>query len=265
MKEIMKVAFQGKEYEFTCKNTYAEALKAIAIIESDIPEEEKSEKLVSLLWIVNHHDSDGSNSKLAGLNSMSTCVCDNATCIARIKAGDTICAHCYADAMQRRFKGLAEHNIINGWILRNVEIRPEDFRKAFPFIGIQRFFRIESFGDVGNVLQVKNYFNLCNAFPGTQFVAWSKNHSFYARAIEEAGKPENLIYIASSLRVNNPDLQLLDKFSFIDKLFTVYSKDYARENGIEINCGGRKCYECIFAGKNCYHKNGAKIINELLK
>ena len=54
---------------------------------------------------------------------------------------------------------------------------------------------------------------------------------------------------------------MFDKYPFIDKIFTVYNISYIRDNGIEINCGKKKCIECQL----CYSHNDVKYINEKIK
>ena len=216
--------------------------------------------LCSYLWIVNHD-----TNKLEGLNSLSTCCLDNMYCLDRIAKGDSICSHCYAANQQKAHSALAEHNMINGIILRNVLIPVKYWKKNFPSVGLNRFFRIESFGDTANKIQALNYIHFAKAVPKTSVAVWSKNHGIWHFAYMEEEKPKNMIYIASSYHINHCDKHLINVYGFIDHIFTVYTKEYAKENNIQINCGGRKCYTCLLAGKNCYFKKTVVFINELLK
>jgi hypothetical protein len=45
-----------------------------------------------------------------------------------------------------------------------------------------------------------------------------------------------------------------------DKVFTVYTKQYVKENNIDINCGGKKCKDCLL----CY-VGDEKLIRELMR
>ena len=122
-------------------------------------------------------------------------------------------------------------------------------------------FRFESFGDLRNVIQVENYFNIVKENPRVSFGWWTKNPRFideYLKAGNE--KPENVRIGVSSLFVNMP-IQNKRYSYFTDFVFTVYSPDYIENNRIEINCGGRHCLTC----QNCYRKEGAAIVNEKLK
>ena len=43
-----------------------------------------------------------------------------------------------------------------------------------------------------------------------------------------------------------------------DRKFSVFTPEYAEEHGIELNCSGKRCMDCL----QCYTKNGIKYINE---
>ncbi|MBR5087960.1 MAG: hypothetical protein IK093_00885, partial [Ruminiclostridium sp.] len=73
-------------------------------------------------------------------------------------------------------------------------------------------------------------------------------------------------YVVSSPFLNKPiPMDIIEKYPEIDHVFTVYTKKYAKENGIKINCGGKKCMECILKKINCYFRNTEFYINELKK
>ena len=121
------------------------------------------------------------------------------------------------------------------------------------------YFRFESFGDLNNATQVKNYFNICYKNPRVKFALWTKNPDYIAKAIKMGyEKPANLNIVLSSLFIN---VQRKTRYEFVDKVFTVYDKNYIAENNTDINCGARNCFKCGL----CYEKNGVKIINEKLK
>ena len=50
-------------------------------------------------------------------------------------------------------------------------------------------------------------------------------------------------------------------YDFIDKIFTVYDKDYISAHDVSINCGAKSCLTC----HKCYVKSKIKYINEKLK
>jgi hypothetical protein len=121
------------------------------------------------------------------------------------------------------------------------------------------YFRFESFGDLNNAIQVINYFNICKKNPGVKFALWTKNPDYIAEAIRAGHeKPENLNIVLSSLFLNK---ERKTRYSFIDKVFTVYDPEFIQENKTEINCGAKNCFSCGL----CYEKNGVRNIREKLK
>ena len=218
--------------------------------------------LVNCLWIVNHM-----SLKLEGICSISSSVTDNCLCSFKRKIEGCICKYCYAFNQQSYQTGLKEHNILNGIILRNILIPVSAFkylRIIFPYI------RIESFGDVANVTQARNYIRIIKAFKDKRCAIWSKNIAIWSAAFKlEGGKPKNTTYVHSSHKINIPDVIDLIKYPFVDHIFTVFTKAYAKKHNIIINCGGRKCLECIRKRINCYFsvnkKNNTFYINELKK
>lgn len=247
-------------YKFFCKTTAALFMVAMSILSLalDVLTMGQFEKLVSCLWIVNHNAR-----KLEGICSISSSVHDNSRCAMWRKIKNCICQKCYAYNQQTRQTGLKEHNIINGIILRNVLIPVKAFKKLviiFPFL------RIESFGDVQNITQARNYIRIIKAFPRKRCAIWTKNIDIWHKAFEMEGKPENTTFVLSSPFINKsyPET-MLKKYPEIDHIFTVYTKAFAAKHNIVINCGGRKCMECIKAKKACYYRGTELFINELKK
>lgn len=213
--------------------------------------------LVKCLWIVNHM-----KRKLEGICSISSSVHDNKLCKARMALKNCICKYCYAAAQQKYQNGLREHNTVNGLILRNVLIPVKFFRAlmiVFPYL------RIESFGDVENVIQARNYIRIIKAFPEKRCAIWSKNLLIWEKAFAEEGKPENTTFVFSSSELNKPAEFDRKRFWFVDHRFTVYTKDFVKKHGIVINCGGKKCLKCILEKINCYFRNTEFDIRELKK
>lgn len=249
-------------YSFFTKTCYKLFVIVITILNTvktpfDKLKKQDSQSLVNCIWIVNHL-----KNKLENISSISSSVHDNLFCRCRQKIKDCICAYCYAYAQQSYQTGLKEHNIINGLILRNVLLPVATFKTLkilFPYL------RIESFGDVSNVIQARNYIRIIKAFPEKRCAIWSKNIETWHKAILEEGKPKNTTFVYSSSFLNKPVEVDKEKYCFVDHVFTVYTKQYAKEHNIIINCGGRKCLECILAKKNCYFRNTTFYINELKK
>lgn len=260
----VELSYSKGVYAFFCKTTsklFALVMAFFAGIAGTDPESlrpAKFGKLVSCIWIVNHMAN-----KLEGICSVSSSVHDNWFCQRWRNIAGCICEHCYAHNQQSYQTGLKEHNIINGIILRNILIPV----KAFKALNIMfSYLRIESFGDVANVTQARNYIRIIKAFPRKRCAIWTKNVAIWQAAFDAEGKPENTTFVVSSPLINKPiDDPIANACPYIDHIFTVYTKAYAKQNGITINCGGRKCMECIKAKKNCYFRNDTLYINELKK
>ena len=202
------------------------------------------------------HITEKMNGKMEGMPSLSTSPLLNPICQARRRCEGAICVKCYADAMCWRYGGLAKVLEKNTEVLTSQEIPIEEW----PLINAHAF-RLESFGDVQNEIQVRNFFNFARRNRRTLFAVWTKNYPIYHDVIESGvKKPSNLILIISSPMINEE--ANLEACKYADKVFTVYDKEYAKAFDIVINCGKRKCLSCM----QCYSKAGSPtIINELLK
>lgn len=194
---------------------------------------------------------------MSGLHSLSTSVTVNPYCIKRQAKGDSICAHCFSASMMKQYKALNECTKTNAEIL-TASVLPASVLPLIP----SRYFRFESFGDLINVNQVINYFNIAKKNPDTLCALWTKNPHIIAKAIASGhDKPSNLQIVLSSPFINRPVKST--KYGFIDKIFTVFDKEAAKS--VNINCGARSCLAC----GRCYRPNpdGSKIqyVNEILK
>lgn len=123
------------------------------------------------------------------------------------------------------------------------------------------YFRFEAFGDLDNANQLINYFNIAKKNPKTKFAIWTKNPWIIDEVIKSGiSKPKNLNIVLSSLEINK--VTDYSKYNWVDRVFTVYDKNYIKDHNIEINCGGLKCMSCL----KCYKKsNKTFFINEKLK
>lgn len=199
--------------------------------------------------------------KMHGMQSLSSSSAVNAFCIKRAKNGDSICAKCFSNTMQKRYTTLARK------LVRNTEILTADVYpvEMWPLLNV-RLFRLESFGDLNpgaaGVTQFANYCNFAARNPGTTFALWTKNTVVINKAIRDgiAVKPENMIIIQSSPLINKA---IAKPAANVDKVFTVYTNDdSATAAGVEINCGARSCLSC----QRCYTKtDSVEYVNELLK
>lgn len=207
--------------------------------------------------------SDYMSAKMEGFPSISTACTMNKFCLARLKRKIGICAKCFAYAKLKFKKNLAE-NLRKNYEVLTKEVLPTE---ALPtFCDDVDQCRIESFGDVETVEQAINYINIAIKNPRVWFGWWSKNEGIRSKAIEICGKPHNLVCVYSSPIVNKEITfeELYAKgWKYIDKIFTVYTKEYAKDNYIDINCGARACKFGRGCGR-CY-KPGREYVRELLK
>ena len=206
-------------------------------------------KMLSEMFCNNH------TGKMNGLQSLSSACTENQYCKARAKNKNLVCNHCFSMAMQKRYKTLTTKLQRNSEILQN-----EVFAvNAWPRVNAA-IFRLEAFGDLANETQCINYFNLCKRNPETTFSLWTKNPFIIDRVLKSGErKPKNLIIIFSSPCLNKASEKIFERFSFVDKIFTVYDKEHA--GNVNINCGARSCNDC----RRCYSKRTGKVVNELLK
>ena len=212
----------------------------------------EAEKVSGVHYTLNHQG------KMTGMMSLSTsCTC-NTYCKERSENKNTVCSHCYAQRQMKIYKNLEKCLVKNTEILAG---RILDDHKL-PVINAL-YFRLEAFGDLNNTTQVINYFNLCKKNPGVKFALWTKNLWLIENVINHAhiNKPKNLNIIYSSPFLNESNEKIFVFYPFVDKVFTVYEKEFIKKNDIEINCGAKNCLSCA----RCYKKNKIKFINEKLK
>lgn len=202
----------------------------------------------------------GANTKLGGFRSLSTSPLLNPLCMGRHFNPKLICYHCYSVTYNKLREGLKNKLARNTEIL-TTEVIPYE---SIPVIN-DRYFRIESFGDLQNATQAINYLNLIRKNPETNFGWWTKNPNFIKQALKALNieKPENVQIILSACALNvEIKLETVKRsFSFVDKVFTVYDKKYINANNIQVNCGTRKCIDCL----NCYRSGGYAQVNEKKK
>lgn len=227
-------------------------------------------KLVKLITITDH----AAGSKMANKISISTSVAINPICKARrsLDPKKYVCPHCFANAISNARPTARRSCKRNSFILTSIII-PVEYWKALKLSKKQREnakhgIRIESLGDVCNVLQCINYINLVKAFPHYNFTAWSKNWQLWEKAFAAVGKPDNLIYIHSSSRLNaidNPKAAFAA--AYMDYDFTVYERDFAIAH-TEINyncCTPYESRQCVRDCNECYSKGNCKHRAEILR
>lgn len=209
-----------------------------------------------MIWVTNH----SKDSKMEGIQSISTACTMNPICIARMKIGLAVCAHCFSEALLKIRKPLLAHLISNTEILTTRLLTMEE-AALVPITSI--IGRIESFGDVQNVTQAINFIRIIKAHPHQNFGIWSKNINIWAQAFEKEGKPKNCTYVHSSLYLDTPDFILPRFRKWVDHVFTVWNKKTYDKlwRGHPSECAGIKCMTCL----KCYKKGGQYYINERLR
>ena len=203
--------------------------------------------------------------KMAGIPSISTSCILNSRCQKRVSCNASICHNCFAHSYMKFRKELREalernFNILTERILTKEEIAALNINVCF--------FRFESFGDLNNNIQLINYINICKNYKNTCFALWTKNIDILLSVFSQKKyrKPRNLSLIISSplLNVAFPKsfVEKVNAIVHIDVVFTVYTKDFATNNNIVINCGAKHCLSCL----QCYKGHKETIyINEQLK
>ena len=200
------------------------------------------------LWVTINH-----TGKMEGMTSTGSCCGCNKRCKHNASIKGSICQKCYAERMMKMYKDLKKHLEENFRILTSRVLDESEYPRFN-----NSFVRIEAFGDVANEIQAINYIRMINVNPYVNFGWWTKNCDLLKNPIAELGKPKNVQIVRSSLFLNK---EVKPYYDFVDKTFTVYDKKFIRENNIEINCGGRKCFECL----KCYLPNGIKQVREIKK
>lgn len=216
--------------------------------------------------IIYDHICFNHDAKMQGVISLSTYVGNNTFCQARCKnCENAICQYCYAASLtgQRFYLKMKLIRIMA--IFTNVELCRDDI----PVINsrLYPFFRFESFGDLNNKLQFKNYNLMAAVNPDINFTIWTKNPGIIQACINDGlVLSNNLVIGLSSLYLNTPELDKAKKYSFIRFLFTVYDDQFIKDNNIVINCGAKHCITCGICYKYLHEfKTGLYIINERKK
>jgi hypothetical protein len=174
-------------------------------------------------------------------------------CEVRSKDPESPCHGCYSQRAMARYPSAHQRFEKNTEALSKVLLP----LAALPRVNAS-VIRFNAHGELKNALMAINYFRIAKHNPRTQFSLWTHDPKYVQEAIKKEGKPENLILIYSSQKYNKPD-RLPRNF---DKVFTVYTKDFVKQNDININCGAKKCWDCF----KCYDPNDTtKHIKELKK
>lgn len=219
--------------------------------------------------------------------SLSTNCNKNPICQARSKVAGSICSHCFAASTLAHYSSLDANTLSNFWILTGSELSSLDCEKiATEIVSACRKngtheFRLESFGDLANVLHATNYLNILFALyqesrkTGYKVICgwWTKNVNLLVAAYEKMDRAHKSAFhrvchlLISSMFCDQPiepaeKAEIEKRLEMPVSVFTVYEPAYIQENDIAINCGARSCRNC----KRCYSLNHrGEFIREELK
>lgn len=192
--------------------------------------------------------------KLKGIAGINTSPLANPFCEAMSKNPDLICSKCYSRKMLQGIRKKQEPAMARNTELLSSRVLPvEDLPK---YTDHWKYGRFNGHGELVNVTHAINLLNIAKTNPHMVWGFWTKRPSLVRHAIEEVGKPDNVILVYSSPCINM-ESELPEGF---DRVFTVYDKEHAEQ--VNINCGGKKCAECLL----CYTKgNGVVSIKEKVR
>ena len=198
--------------------------------------------------------------KMKKVWAFSTLSLVNPFCMARMKNGELVCAHCY---VRKSFHIGAIVRYIQNFYVLTSGILPEEW---IPVIREKQvtnhpIIRLESFGDLYSVFQAKNYLAIARKNPLFAFGLWTKNPAILASAIDETGKPENLSTVFSMSRVNLMDSNWQKWLPYFDHIFIVVNTDDIRDSYLNdsfyypCQCGPASCFKC----RKCYQKTDGMV------
>lgn len=212
------------------------------------------------IYQTSYHDSG----KIEGITSCDSS-CHGCTFCAKMREAakedpSIICGMCY-DAKQEEYRtNVLNRHSLNLRIMSSVLFEVEELA-ILPTTAISR---INSSGDIENVTHARNMIRFAKAHPYSKVTMWAKNYKAVADAFDVEGKPENMLYIASSYRIDKP----VNLPKYADNSFTVYSTKEKVQEAIASGsgeCNGKKCRDC---GYKCYlngWKHGQDIAELLRK
>lgn len=193
-------------------------------------------------------------SKMEGFTSVNSSALVNPICNARRNVEGSVCQKCYASNLLNMRKGLRDNTATNGMILQTYLISEQ----AWSLLPVNTIYaRIESFGDVANLTQARNYIRIIRSHPLTNWGIWSKNAAIWADAFKLEGKPANCTYVHSSMMIGLIDTIPDAIAEYTDHVFTVFPKKTVQQ----INCGGLHCLSCL----RCYKKDTEFEVSEMIK
>ena len=195
------------------------------------------------------HVSKGSG-KMEGIFSINTSTTNNKFCQQMAKTSD-ICKGCYALRNEKMRPNLVKALERNEELFTQKDFIPEEI----PF----KVIRFHSFGELINRTHWNNIVKLVLVNPSTRFSLWTKRVNIIHAFLNEGGIiPSNLTLIYSNPSLNSERKTPPKGFH---KVFNVFESKFIKDNGIDINCGGKSCKDCMI----CYSDSKVVVVNEKKK
>jgi len=209
------------------------------------------------LHLTTHKNRKGYKSKLDGFMSLNTSTINNQFCqkMFSSRLTDIICNKCYAKTLEKRYFSKTDKLDTNASILSE-SIMIWDHVPYYPLLSV---LRVHSIGELINDIHFINIVLIARKNPHCNVALWTKRPDIVKRVFKSGySKPANLILIYSNPRVNcDYEIKVPEYF---DKVFSNYTKDFVKQNSVDVNCN-RTCKDCMI----CYQHNDIEQIKEIVK
>jgi len=194
--------------------------------------------------------------KMQKMWSLNTSPSTNKFCLSMRQNPNYICSKCYSKASEHRWKSARSAWSHNSAVLSSKLLADNEVPDLSKYKNCPDIFRMQAHGDLVNDIHYRNLIKIAEKNSDIMFALWTKNLVI----VRMVGliQLDNLINVFSTFELNNPHPYLPIGF---DKVFSVYTKEFAEENNININCGAKECFSC----RLCYTKNDIMFINEIAK
>jgi hypothetical protein len=190
--------------------------------------------------------------KLEGLCALNTDPLTNPMCQRWSANPKLICHYCYSRRMLSSYRKMCRPAYSRNSEVLSSTVLPDH---ALPVLKGQEIFRFNAHGEIINANHMVNYLNIARVNPSVFFGFWTKRLDIARSINAKRLKNVNMVYSTPKVNILHPK-----KPRGFDKVFSVYTADFARANGIHINCHGG-CNAC----RLCYTRNKTVFINEIIK
>jgi len=153
--------------------------------------------------------------------------------------------------MLQTFRSMCDNSWVKNGELLSKSIIPDN---QLPFLN-SAFIRFHAHGELINKIHAINLFNIAKKNPHARIGFWTKRKDIIGTIARSKYKiPGNVNLIYSNPKVDSVMTKVPKHFKSV---FNVVEDD----TETKINCGGKKCMECML----CYKSRPCKIITEKLK